>query len=93
VECYSGQTADERPIRFRLDGHAYMIEEVLDQWYGPSEPISRFGRMTATFTSCAGRQPRRPRERGIWNRFGDCPEKGTVLSRMEAAELVLGLCD
>ena len=21
VECYSGRKADERPIRFRLDGH------------------------------------------------------------------------
>ena len=35
VECYSGRTADERPVRFRLDGHEYMVEEVLDQWYGP----------------------------------------------------------
>ena len=36
VYCYSGRTADERPIRFRLDGHVYMVEEVLDQWCGPS---------------------------------------------------------
>jgi hypothetical protein len=35
VECYSGRIRDERPVRFRLDGHAYMVEEVLDQWYGP----------------------------------------------------------
>ena len=35
VECYSGQKANERPVRFRLDGHEYMVEEVLDQWYGP----------------------------------------------------------
>ena len=35
VECYSGHKADERPVRFRLDGHEYMVEEVLDQWYGP----------------------------------------------------------
>ena len=26
---------DERPVRFRLDGHEYLVEEVLDQWYGP----------------------------------------------------------
>ena len=37
VECYSGRTADERPVRFRLDGHEYMVEEILDQWYGPSD--------------------------------------------------------
>ena len=37
VECYSGRKADERPVRFRLDGHEYLVEEVLDQWYGPSD--------------------------------------------------------
>ena len=37
VECYAGGRADERPIRFRLDDHAYMVEEVLDQWYGPDD--------------------------------------------------------
>jgi len=37
VDCYSGRTADERPVRFRLDGQEYMVEEVLDQWYGPSD--------------------------------------------------------
>ena len=35
VECYAGRIADERPVRFRLEGHEYMVEEVLDQWYGP----------------------------------------------------------
>ena len=35
VDCYSGRTADERPIRFRLDGHDYLVEELIDQWYGP----------------------------------------------------------
>ena len=37
VECYSGRKADERPLRFRLGDHAYSVEEVLDQWYGPDE--------------------------------------------------------
>jgi len=37
VDCYSGRTADERPVRFRLDGYEYLVEEVLDQWYGPSD--------------------------------------------------------
>jgi hypothetical protein len=36
VESYAGRITDERlPVRFRLDGHEYMVEEVLDQWYGP----------------------------------------------------------
>jgi hypothetical protein len=33
VECYAGCKPDERPIRFRIDGHDYLVEEVLDQWY------------------------------------------------------------
>ena len=39
VECHSGHKADERPVRFRLDGRQYIVEEVLDQWYDP-ESIS-----------------------------------------------------
>jgi len=39
VDCYSGRTADERPVRFRLDEHEYMVEEVLDQWYGPQDTL------------------------------------------------------
>jgi hypothetical protein len=35
VECYSGQTSDERPVRFRLDGREYTVEDVLDRWYEP----------------------------------------------------------
>ena len=34
VECYAGRKADERPVRFRLDGRQYLVEEVVDQWYG-----------------------------------------------------------
>jgi uncharacterized protein (UPF0128 family) len=37
VECYAGRKADERPVRFRLDGHEYRVEDVLDQWYGPEK--------------------------------------------------------
>ena len=39
VECYSGRKADERPVRFRLDGRQYLVDEVLDQWY-EAESIS-----------------------------------------------------
>jgi uncharacterized protein (UPF0128 family) len=35
VECYSGRKADERPLRFRMNGHVYQVENLLDQWYGP----------------------------------------------------------
>ncbi|PSH02707.1 MAG: hypothetical protein CXZ00_16070 [Acidobacteria bacterium] len=34
VDCYSGYKADERPVRFRLEGREYLVEELLDQWYG-----------------------------------------------------------
>ena len=37
VECYSARKADERPVRFRLEGYEYVVEEVLDQWYGPDD--------------------------------------------------------
>ena len=37
VDCYSGRMGDERPIRFRLDGHEYLVEEIIDQWYGPQD--------------------------------------------------------
>jgi hypothetical protein len=35
VECYSGWKGDERPVRFRVEGHEYMVEKILDEWYGP----------------------------------------------------------
>jgi len=35
VECYAGRKAEERPVRFRLEGRLYLVEDVLDQWYGP----------------------------------------------------------
>lgn len=35
VECYSGRKADERPVRFQLGDRVYMVEEIVDQWYGP----------------------------------------------------------
>jgi hypothetical protein len=37
VECYAGYKADQRPVRFRLAGRDYLVEEVADQWYGPHE--------------------------------------------------------
>jgi hypothetical protein len=35
VACYAGRRARERPIRFYLDDREYLVEDILDQWYGP----------------------------------------------------------
>jgi hypothetical protein len=37
VECYSVCKADERPIRFQMNGNDYFVEELLDQWYRPND--------------------------------------------------------
>ncbi len=37
VVCYSGYRGDERPVRFRLGGQDYCVEELLDQWFGPKD--------------------------------------------------------
>jgi len=37
VECYSGFKGDERPVRFLLGERLYLVEEILDQWYGPQD--------------------------------------------------------
>jgi hypothetical protein len=37
VQCYAGRKADERPVRFQLGEREYVVEEVIDQWYGPDE--------------------------------------------------------
>ncbi len=38
VECYAGYKADERPLRFTLQGahgaRTLDVRKVLDQWYG-----------------------------------------------------------
>ena len=58
VDCYSGRTADERPVRFRLEDCQYMVEELLDQWYGPQMPFTKFARMMAISISCVGKRRR-----------------------------------
>ena len=37
VQCYAGWKADERPVRFHLGDLEYLVEEILDQWYGPDD--------------------------------------------------------
>jgi hypothetical protein len=64
VECYSGRKADERPVRFQLDERDYLVEEVLDQWYGPGEA---FFKVRVICTS-AGRINLPRKACGDWNR-------------------------
>lgn len=35
VQCYAGRKADERPVRFRIGERDYLVEEIVEQWYGP----------------------------------------------------------
>ena len=35
VDSYSGYKADERPVRFVLNGREYEEKEVEDRWYSP----------------------------------------------------------
>ena len=41
VECYAGYRADERPVRFVLDGHPYEVTSVEDKWYSPGAAYFR----------------------------------------------------
>lgn len=34
VECYSGYTADERPVAIRIGGKRVTVKEIVDRWYG-----------------------------------------------------------
>ncbi len=35
VESHAGHRAEERPLRFTLQGRAFEVREILDRWYGP----------------------------------------------------------
>jgi hypothetical protein len=37
VQAYAGFKADERPVSFRLAEREYVVEQLLDKWYGPTE--------------------------------------------------------
>jgi hypothetical protein len=37
VQCYASRKADERPVRFRIGDRDYMVEEIVEQWYGPDD--------------------------------------------------------
>ena len=44
VECYSGQKADERPIKFWIESAVLFIESIEDQW---NRPDARYFRVRA----------------------------------------------
>jgi hypothetical protein len=69
MTCNAGRKADERPVRFRLDTHEYMVEEVLDQCTGRNICFSKFAPTMVRFTFCAT-TPRCLTGNGIWFRFG-----------------------
>lgn len=35
VECYAGQRANERPLRFVLRGRKFEVQEIDGRWYSP----------------------------------------------------------
>jgi hypothetical protein len=35
VSAYSGYKANERPLRFVLEGREYEVKDILDRWQGP----------------------------------------------------------
>ena len=41
VVCYSGYKGNGRPVRFRLGGEDYFVEELLDEWYWPQDVFSK----------------------------------------------------
>jgi hypothetical protein len=41
VECYAGQRADERPLRFVLRGRMFEVRELDGRWYSPQASYFR----------------------------------------------------
>ena len=49
VECYSGHRADERPLRFALQGRDFEVVTVDDRWYSPEAVYFRVHASDANF--------------------------------------------
>jgi len=41
VECYAGYKGEQYPQRFAVGGRVLEVEDVEDQWYGPSSQYFR----------------------------------------------------
>jgi hypothetical protein len=63
VERYSGGKADERPVRFRLEGREYQIEAILDHWY---EPESTYFKLRADDGNLYILRQQTPTPEGVW---------------------------
>jgi hypothetical protein len=37
VQYYAGRSSDQGPVRFHLKDRDFIVEELLDQWYGPDD--------------------------------------------------------
>jgi hypothetical protein len=35
VQCYAGRKADERPVRSWIVDRDHLVEEIVEEWYGP----------------------------------------------------------
>ena len=73
VVCYSGYKGDERPVRFRLGGQDYFVEELLDQWYGPQDVFFKV-RANDGNVYILRRSSRCLKVNGAWNRSVTCGE-------------------
>ena len=72
VDCYSGRTADERPIRFRLETATNIwSRRYWTSGTGRRIPFTKSMPMTAISISCAERR-RRPMDLGIWSHSVNC---------------------
>ena len=41
VQCYAGRRPDERPVRFQIGDRDYMVDEIVEQWYGMDNSFYR----------------------------------------------------
>jgi hypothetical protein len=65
------ESGREAPARFRLDGYKYLVEEMLDQLYGPEKALYKVRADDGNPLFSANRRPRLTAP-GISYRFGNC---------------------
>jgi hypothetical protein len=75
VECYSGFKADERPVRFRLNERQYLVEEIVDQWYGTQDVFYKVRADDASLYILR-RETSTPKAHGIWCHLAKCRLNG-----------------
>lgn len=60
VECYAGYRSEERPLRFRLGGEAFEVEQIVERWYEPGRACFLVRAAGATYLLC------RDEDEGSW---------------------------